>query len=137
MPGSVKIPTLIDEIARQLYVCAPVLHIVAWLTSPCLSQSGIPYTLFCALWCVVLGRRSYSVALTPAVVVYYDYFLTLSDEIDLFWTRRRGFGLFPFFFFLNRYVSLAGDLPIVVFGVIGETGFMVRVPARLAALKSS
>jgi hypothetical protein len=71
------------------------------------------------------------------VVVYYDYFLTLSDEIDLFWTRRRGFGLFPFFFFLNRYVSLAGDLPIVVFGVIGETGFMVRVPARLAALKSS
>ncbi|KAI0255148.1 hypothetical protein BJV78DRAFT_820553 [Lactifluus subvellereus] len=65
----------------------------------------------------------------PYVVVWYDYFLTLSDEIDLFWTRRGRFSLFPFFFFLNRYVSLAGDLPIVVFGVIGGTSFMVRVPA--------
>ncbi|KAI0303571.1 hypothetical protein B0F90DRAFT_1916569 [Multifurca ochricompacta] len=59
----------------------------------------------------------------PYVIVYYDYFLTLSDEVDLFW--RGEFSLFSTFFLLSRYVSLIGDVPILVFGVIGQPKFMV------------
>jgi len=60
----------------------------------------------------------------PYAIVYYDYFLTLSDEVELFWLHPDKFNLFSYLFLLNRYVSLFGDLQILIFGIIGRVDFM-------------
>jgi len=47
------------------------------------------------------------------VLLYYDYFLTLSDEVDRFWHRGpHSWG--SIIFFANRYLALRGHLPFVV-----------------------
>lgn len=47
------------------------------------------------------------------VLLYYDYFLTLSDEVDRFWHRGpHSWG--SIIFFANRYLALLGHLPFVV-----------------------
>ncbi|KAI9463205.1 hypothetical protein BJY52DRAFT_69315 [Lactarius psammicola] len=61
----------------------------------------------------------------PYSIFYYDYFLTLSDEVELFWLRPNKFNLFSSFFLLNRYVSLFGNLQILIFGIIGRIDFML------------
>lgn len=40
--------------------------------------------------------------------LYYDYLLTLDDEVAFYWGRRRGF--ISYLFYFNRYVSLVGVL---------------------------
>lgn len=47
-----------------------------------------------------------------AVLLYYDYFLTLDDEVTYFWGRR--FNSVTTLFFLNRYLSLFINIPIIV-----------------------
>ncbi|KAH9916252.1 uncharacterized protein BXZ73DRAFT_105882 [Epithele typhae] len=44
-------------------------------------------------------------------ILYYDYFLTFSLEVERFWSRR--FTLVSFAFFLNRYVLLLGHIPVI------------------------
>jgi hypothetical protein len=63
------------------------------------------------------------------VIIAYDYFLTLSDEVAFFWSRRGRLRFFSFFFFLNRYVSLVGHIPIVVISFLDQTDPAVRGPA--------
>jgi len=47
------------------------------------------------------------------VVLYYDYVLTFSMEVQRFWPQR-GFSWAVFFFYLNRYLSLLGHIPLVI-----------------------
>ena len=61
------------------------------------------------------------------MVVYYDYFLTLSDKVALTWRWRRDFSPFSCIFLIDRYVPLIGDFPILLSGVIGQSCFMVRI----------
>lgn len=54
-------------------------------------------------------------------ILYYDYFLTLSDEVLLFWDangRKRMGGLF----LVNRYIQLFGNTVIILqdFGKVSK-----------------
>ncbi|KAI9439756.1 hypothetical protein H4582DRAFT_1942657 [Lactarius indigo] len=60
----------------------------------------------------------------PYSIVYYDYFLTLSDEVELFWLHPGKFNLFSYLFLFNRYLSIFGNLQILIFGIIGRFDFM-------------
>jgi hypothetical protein len=48
-----------------------------------------------------------------AALLYYDYLLTLFDEIKYVW--RNKFSLISYVFVLNRYLSVVGYIPIVYF----------------------
>ncbi|KAH8999111.1 hypothetical protein EDB92DRAFT_1832493 [Lactarius akahatsu] len=63
---------------------------------------------------------------TPYSIIYYDYFLTLSDEVELFWLHPDKFNLFSYLFLLNRYVSFFGNLQILIFGLIGRIDFILQ-----------
>ncbi|TDL24506.1 hypothetical protein BD410DRAFT_91988 [Rickenella mellea] len=52
------------------------------------------------------------VAIASYTIFYHDYFLTLRREIQYFWRRRHGTA--TVFFFLNRYVSFFGILPLII-----------------------
>jgi len=51
--------------------------------------------------------------LAPFVILYYDYFLTLPLEIERFWPQRT-FSWASFFFYVNRYMALLGQIPIII-----------------------
>ncbi|KAJ7470124.1 hypothetical protein B0H11DRAFT_2237713 [Mycena galericulata] len=48
----------------------------------------------------------------PYTILVYEYLLTLEQEVSRFWGTRLTWG--TFFFYLNRYSSLFGTLPILV-----------------------
>lgn len=45
-----------------------------------------------------------------AVVFYYDYFITLDEEIQFFWHSKPNF--IDISFFVNRYLSIFGTIPV-------------------------
>ena len=45
-------------------------------------------------------------------ILYYDYFITLGMEIELYW--RKPISLGSFGFFLNRYLSVIGYIPAMI-----------------------
>lgn len=47
------------------------------------------------------------------VILYYDYILNLPAEIESFWNRK-GFTWASFLFFVNRYLVLFGNVPVMV-----------------------
>ena len=47
-----------------------------------------------------------------AVLLYYDYLLTLPDEVDRLW-HRRPYSWASIVFFANRYIALLGHVPFV------------------------
>jgi hypothetical protein len=47
-----------------------------------------------------------------AVILYYDYFLTLSWEVDRFW-HPRPHTWASIVFFANRYIALLGHVPFL------------------------
>ncbi|KAH9006818.1 hypothetical protein EDB86DRAFT_2868478 [Lactarius hatsudake] len=63
---------------------------------------------------------------TPYTIIYYDYCLTLSDEVELFWLHPDKFNLFSYLFLLNRYVSFFGNIQILIFGLIGRIDFILQ-----------
>ena len=44
-------------------------------------------------------------------ILYYDYTLTFSAEVDRFWKGRFSFASFIFYF--NRYLALSGHIPVL------------------------
>ena len=52
----------------------------------------------------------YSCNSGPAVL-YFDYSLTFGDEVERFWMRK--FSPAAFGFFLNRYLSVLGHIPVM------------------------
>lgn len=51
--------------------------------------------------------------LVSFVILYYDYALTLSSEVDRFWSSK-SLTWASSFFYINRYLSLFGHIPIIV-----------------------
>ncbi|KAH9965552.1 hypothetical protein BGW80DRAFT_1345058 [Lactifluus volemus] len=59
---------------------------------------------------------NYLLSIIPVAILYYDYALTFSREVELFWPHesRHGIGWVEFFFFLNRYLAFFGHIPIAL-----------------------
>ncbi|KAI0078631.1 hypothetical protein K474DRAFT_1660250 [Panus rudis PR-1116 ss-1] len=74
----------------------------------CFARESMSYFHFFAQ-SIYLSR--YSVAVSLAIL-YYDWILTLPDEISLYWQRRCSFT--SFLYFLNRYSSLIAHIPVAV-----------------------
>lgn len=72
------------------------------------------------------GYDTLSIGTHPkiSVIIYYDYILTLKDEVRFFWGR--GFGLVPVLFFLNKYISLFGTIPNIVLALTNESDKVSR-----------
>ncbi|KZV68342.1 hypothetical protein PENSPDRAFT_754178 [Peniophora sp. CONT] len=64
---------------------------------------------------LVLGAEfiNYALQFIPAVILYYDYFLTLGDEIANYWPPRRPLTWLSGLFLATRYVALLGHVPVV------------------------
>lgn len=45
------------------------------------------------------------------VILYYDYLLTVPAEVERFWSSK-SFTWTCFFFYLNRYLSVLGHVPV-------------------------
>ncbi|KAF9534351.1 hypothetical protein CPB83DRAFT_902292 [Crepidotus variabilis] len=54
------------------------------------------------------------VSAAALVLLYYDYVLTLSDEIERYWMPNRKITIASALFYMNRYLSLLGHLPNIV-----------------------
>ena len=54
-------------------------------------------------------------------ILYYDYFLTLPQEIERYWKARMSWG--AFLFYANRYLAILAHIPIIYeyFGDTSET----------------
>ncbi|KAH9039463.1 hypothetical protein EDB83DRAFT_2677732 [Lactarius deliciosus] len=50
----------------------------------------------------------------PVAILYYDYALTLSREVEYFWPNPYRMGWVSSIFFLNRYFAIFGYIPIVI-----------------------
>jgi len=58
-------------------------------------------------------QSSEIIAVAALTILYYDYILTLLDEIDRYWPPRR-LSWASSFFYLNRYLVLLGHCPIAL-----------------------
>ncbi|KAF7969596.1 hypothetical protein HWV62_26827 [Athelia sp. TMB] len=56
---------------------------------------------------------NYFTAIVSFAILYYDWFLTLSDEIERFWNRKN-FTWASLFFFFNRYLVIFGNIPVIL-----------------------
>ncbi|KAF9062333.1 hypothetical protein BDP27DRAFT_1233747, partial [Rhodocollybia butyracea] len=55
----------------------------------------------------------------PIVILCYDYLITLDLEVEYFWRcSSTGFG--TILFYINRYLSLLGNIPIIIFFFLPE-----------------
>ena len=50
--------------------------------------------------------------INPAAILYYDYLLTLSWEVERVW-KTSGLNWGAGLFYLNRYVGLLGHIPVI------------------------
>ena len=50
-------------------------------------------------------------AVFPSAILYFDYSLTFVTEVQRFWTRH--VSMASFVFFLNRYLTLLGHVPVM------------------------
>jgi hypothetical protein len=46
------------------------------------------------------------------VILYYDYLLTLNDEIRFLWPAKR-LTVMTSVYYMNRYITLLGHLPLL------------------------
>ncbi|KIK51495.1 hypothetical protein GYMLUDRAFT_252017 [Collybiopsis luxurians FD-317 M1] len=54
------------------------------------------------------------VHLFSATFLYWDYLLTLPDEFRYFWKRPAGTIVVTVLFFLNRYISVLGNIAVTI-----------------------
>ncbi|KAF9466478.1 hypothetical protein BDZ94DRAFT_1319363 [Collybia nuda] len=59
-----------------------------------------------------LNNSNY-INLVAFVILYYDYALTLPDEVERFWATR-SLTWASSFFYINRYLTLLGHIPVMV-----------------------
>ena len=62
---------------------------------------------------------NYALHAVPLVVLYYDYLLTLGDEIENYWPPRRPLNWLSALFLGTRYFTLLGLTPILVSIILG------------------
>ncbi|KZP23492.1 hypothetical protein FIBSPDRAFT_952013 [Athelia psychrophila] len=65
----------------------------------------------------------YFTTLIPFVILYYDYSLTFADEVERFWNRNN-FTWTSLFFFINRYLVLLGNIPVLCQGITNYHAFL-------------
>ncbi|KAJ7202244.1 hypothetical protein C8J57DRAFT_1410404 [Mycena rebaudengoi] len=58
-------------------------------------------------------NSSYSLAAAAFTLLFYDYFLTFEWEVSRYWARPN-LSWATIFFFLNRYGTLLGNIPVVM-----------------------
>ncbi|KAA1473152.1 hypothetical protein DENSPDRAFT_881815 [Dentipellis sp. KUC8613] len=58
-------------------------------------------------------RANYAVTLLSLVILYYDFVLTLAQEIELYWPSQHPLGWASSIFLVNRYLTVLGHFPIV------------------------
>ena len=69
------------------------------------------------------------------MILYYDYTLTFSREVEFFWPHENRVGWVSSLYFLNRYVAIFGYIPIVLRLIPGSDSlFRVRVSLILLIL---
>ncbi|KAI9443985.1 hypothetical protein H4582DRAFT_2125947 [Lactarius indigo] len=61
-----------------------------------------------------LNRLNYVLNTFPVAILYYDYALTLSREVEYFWPNPYRTGWVSSVFFLNRYFAILGHIPIII-----------------------
>lgn len=61
----------------------------------------------------------------PAAIIYYDFALTFSSELERFWVPRKS--IVSAFFFLNRYVGIFGYVPILYQFLASSISEQVRI----------
>lgn len=66
-----------------------------------------------------------------SVILYYDYILTFTREVESFWPHRNRVGFVSSIYFLNRYVAIFGHIPMVLRLVVLESFFIVGVSLTL------
>jgi hypothetical protein len=75
-----------------------------------------------------LYRRCLRQVVLSLVILYYDYILTFSREVEFFWPHENRVGWVSSIYFLNRYVAIFGYIPIVLRLIPGSDSlFRVRV----------
>jgi len=62
---------------------------------------------------VILDLLYFQCHLSLVAFLFYDYLLTWSSEVSLYWLDWR-FTSTSFFFLANRYVSLFGHIPVII-----------------------
>lgn len=65
------------------------------------------------------------------MILYYDYILTFTREVESFWPHRNRVGFVSSIYFLNRYVAIFGHIPMVLRLVVLESFFIVGVSLTL------
>ncbi|KAM5533279.1 hypothetical protein V8D89_013056 [Ganoderma adspersum] len=58
-------------------------------------------------------RENNYLSVAAFTLLYYDYALTFTDEVNYFW-KSASLSLFSTFFVINRYLGLIGTIPIIV-----------------------
>ncbi|KAL5521587.1 hypothetical protein ACEPAF_2335 [Sanghuangporus sanghuang] len=56
---------------------------------------------------------NYYLSLIAFAILYYDYLLTFGEEVRFFWRRRKANSV-TILFFLNRYLSIFGIIPVIL-----------------------
>ncbi|PIL24117.1 hypothetical protein GSI_13869 [Ganoderma sinense ZZ0214-1] len=76
-------------------------------------------------WVLSFRENNY-LSVAAFTVLYYDYALTFTDEVNYFW-KSASLSVFSTLFVLNRYLGLIGTIPIIVeyFADIPETAAMI------------
>lgn len=70
------------------------------------------------------------------MILYYDYALTFSREVEFFWPYKNRVGWVSSLYFLNRYVAIFGYVPIVL-SLIPGSDLLSRVRVSLTLLTFS
>lgn len=73
-----------------------------------------------------------------AALLYYDYTLTLSMEYEQFWKQQKRLSLVAVLIVLNRYVSLLGEIPVIIFifgNLDGEVSIVVLMSKIVDVLR--
>src|ERR1700761_6381707 len=69
-------------------------------------------------WQQIVSRLSVILIRSLVAILYYDYALTFSREVEHFWPnpyyRTVRTGWVSFVFLLNRYFAILGHIPIVI-----------------------
>lgn len=65
------------------------------------------------------------------MILYFDYLLTLSVEVERYWGDRFNWTWTTVFFFLGRYFPLAGQIPVIVLVVLPRDNDKVSVRASV------
>ncbi|KAI0259173.1 hypothetical protein BC834DRAFT_974497 [Gloeopeniophorella convolvens] len=84
---------------------------------------------------------NYYSIMVSIVILYYDWLVTLIDEINFFWPPKNRITLASSLYFANRYLSLFGNIPVFYEVFLGSVGDKVYVhsdapPAEATQLKS-